>query len=322
MRFIGIEEHYRTAAIAEATASDPYMQALGARGSEILGRLDELGSQRLADMDRAGIDVQVLSHTLPATEKLDPATAIPLARDANDFLAAAIARHPERFVGFATLPVTSAEASADELERAVTKLGFRGALINGLPRGRFMDDPSFWPVFERAERLEVPLYLHPAVPPDSVREAYYSGFSPDVSFALATAGWGWHMEVGLHVLRLILGGVFDEYPKLQIIVGHMGEGVPSMIWRTNAKVTQRTTKLERPVLDYFVEHFYVSTSGFFSSTALLNLMLVLGADRILFAADYPYNKSEDARAFLEAAPIAPMDREKIAHGNAERLLRL
>ena len=298
------------------------MQALGARGSEILGRLDELGSQRLADMDRAGIDVQVLSHTLPATEKLEPATAIPLARDANDFLAAAIARHPERFVGFATLPVTSAEASADELERAVTKLGFRGALINGLPRGRFMDDPSFWPVFERAERLEVPLYLHPAVPPDSVREAYYSGFSPDVSFALATAGWGWHMEVGLHVLRLILGGVFDKFPKLQIIVGHMGEGVPSMIWRTNAKVTQRTTKLERPVLDYFVEHFYVSTSGFFSSTALLNLMLVLGADRILFAADYPYNKSEDARAFLEAAPIAPTDREKIAHGNAERLLRL
>jgi len=322
VRFIGIEEHYRTAAIAEATASDPYMQALGARGGEILTRLEDLGAKRLADMDSAGIEIQVLSHTLPATEKLDVATAVPLARDANDILADAIARHPKRFVGLATLPVASAEAAADELERSVTKLGFKGALINGLPRGRFMDDPSFWPVFERAEHLEVPLYLHPAVPPDSVREAYYSGFSPDVSFALATAGWGWHIEVGLHMLRLILGGVFDRFPRLQIIVGHMGEGVPSMIWRTNAKVTQRTTKLERPVQEYFAANFYVSTSGFFSSTALLNLLLVLGADRILFAADYPYNKSEDARAFLEAAPIAQADREKIAHGNAERLLRL
>jgi uncharacterized protein len=322
VRFIGIEEHYRTTAIAEATASDPYMQALGARGSEILSRLDDLGTKRLADMDGAGIDVQVLSHTLPATEKLDAATAIPLARDANDLLADAVARHPTRFVGLATLPVASPDAAADELERAVVKLDFRGALINGLPGGRFMDDRSFWPVFERAERLGVPLYLHPAVPPASVREAYYGGFSPDVSFLLATAGWGWHMEVGLHVLRLILGGVFDEFPRLQIIVGHMGEGVPSMIWRTNAKLTQRTTKLERPIQDYFFENFYVTTSGFFSPTALLSLLLVLGADRIIFAADYPYNKSEDARAFLEAAPIAQIDREKIAHGNAERLLRI
>lgn len=322
MRFIGIEEHYRTAAIAEATASDPYMKALGARGREVLSRLEDLGSRRLADMDAAGIDVQVLSHTLPATEQLDAATAIPLARDANDMLAGAVERHPERFVGLATLPMSRADAAAEELERSVTTLGLRGALINGLPQGRFMDHPSFSPVLERAEHLGVPLYLHPAVPPASVREAYYGGLSPEVSHQLATAGWGWHMEVGLHALRLILGGVFDRFPRLQIIIGHMGEGVPSMIWRTNAKVTQRTTKLDRPVQDYFVQNFYVTTSGFFSSTALLSLLLTLGADRVLFAVDYPYNKSEDARAFLEAAPIAQADREKIAHGNAERLLRL
>lgn len=322
MRIIAIEEHYRTPSIAKATASDPYMQVLGARGEDIARRLEDLGPMRLDAMDSAGIDVQVISHTLPSTERLDAASAIPLAREANDMLADAIARHPTRFIGFATLPMTSIEGAADELERAVGKLGFRGALINGLPGGTFMDHPKFSPVFERAERLGVPLYLHPAVPPAAVREAYYSGLSPDVDYALATHAWGWHMEVGLHALRLILGGVFDKFPRLQIILGHMGEGLPSMIWRTSCKLTQKTTKLQRPIEDYFIEHFYVSTSGFFSPTALLNLQLVLGADRILFAVDYPYNSSQEARSFLESAPISQPDREKIAHGNVERLLRL
>jgi uncharacterized protein len=322
LRIIAVEEHYRTASITKATASDPYVKALDGRGGDHLARLDDLGPMRLSDMDSAGIDVQVLSHTLPATERLDAATAIPLAREANDILADAVARHPKRLVGFATLPLTAVEAAADELERAVGKLGLRGALINGLPGGRFMDDRSFWPIFERAERLGVPLYLHPAVPPPSVLEAYYSGFSPPVNFWLATAAWGWHMEVGLHALRLILAGVFDRFPRLQIILGHMGEGLPSMIWRSNCKLTQKSSKLEKPLQDYFLEHFYVTTSGFFSVTALLNLQLVLGTDRILFAVDYPYNSNKDGRAFLEAAPISRADKEKIAHGNAERLLRL
>lgn len=322
MKVIAIEEHYRTPAIAKATASDPYAQTLDARGGDHLRRLEELGPLRLAEMDSSGIDLQVLSHTLPATEFLDAASAIPLAREANDMLADAIAQHPSRFAGFATLPMSTPDAAAAELERAVTKLHFKGALFNGLPQGRFMDDRSSWPVFERAEALGVPLYFHPALPPASVREAYYSGFSPAVNFLLATAAWGWHMEVGLHALRLILGGVFDEFPRLQIILGHMGEGLPSMIWRTNAKLTQQTTKLDKPIASYFVENFYITTSGFFSVSALLNLQLVLGSDRILFAVDYPYNSNKDGRAFLDAAPISLADKEKIAHGNAERLLGL
>jgi predicted TIM-barrel fold metal-dependent hydrolase len=255
-------------------------------------------------------------------ETLEAAQAVPLARDANDLLAAAIRRHPDRFAGFATLPTPAPDAAAVELERAVTKLGLKGALINGRTDGRFLDDPFFWPIFESAEHLGVPIYLHPAAPTRTVWEASFEGLPPAVGHWLSIAGWGWHIDTGLHALRLIVAGVFDRYPKLQLVIGHMGEAIPFMLERTNLTLSKTVTGLDREVKEYFTENFHVTTSGFFSCPPLICLLLVVGADRVLFAVDYPYSSNEEGRAFLDGAPVSQADREKIGHANAERLLGL
>ncbi len=178
-------------------------------------------------MNSAGIDMQVISHTTPGPEALKGTPAIELAKAANDALAAAVAAHADRFAGLAILPMTEPGAAADEFQRAVEVLGFRGALVNGLTHGRFLDDPIFAPVLERAEALDVPIYLHPSAPPEPVMRAHFEGLSPMLSCHLATAAWGWHAETGLHALRLIVTGVFDRYPRLQLIIGHMGEMIRS-----------------------------------------------------------------------------------------------
>jgi predicted TIM-barrel fold metal-dependent hydrolase len=287
-----------------------------------MAQLQDLGTGRLADMDATGISMQVLSHTGPATQTLDAASAVPLAREANDALAQAVAAHPDRFAGFATLPTPDPRAAASELERAVTTLGFKGALINGHTHGRFLDDRAFWPILETAEGLGVPIYLHPTEPVAAVRDAYYAGFDPAVSQLLATSGWGWHIETGLHALRLILAGVFDRFPRLQFIIGHMGEAVPFMLARTNTVLNQSVTRLPRSVEDYFLAHFHVTNSGFFTNPPLLCTLPVVGIDRMLFAVDYPFSTNEEGIGFLDTAPLSQEDRERIAHGNAERLLRL
>jgi len=329
VRVIAIEEHFSAPGIKEATKSGEWasrLRALGEQGlrlgTRVVERLEDLDAGRLAAMDMAGIDLQVLSQTQPGVEELDADAAVPLASEANDVLADAIARHPDRFSGFAALPTPAPDAAAGELERAVTKLGLRGALINGRTNGRFLDDTFFWPIFECAEHLGVPIYLHPALPPAAVREACYEGLPPSASHWLSTAAWGWHVDTGLHALRLIAAGVFDRFPKLQIVIGHMGEAIPFMLERTSMTLAKRVTGLQREVKDYFVENFYVTTSGFFSTAPLLCLLLVVGADRVIFAVDYPYSSNEEGRAFLESAPLSPADREKIAHSNAERLLGL
>jgi len=237
-------------------------------------------------------------------------------------LAKAVADHPDRFAGFAVLPTLDATAAADELDRAVTQLGFKGALINGHTRGRFLDDEAFWPIFERAEALDVPIYLHPTPPPPQVREAYYSGLQGMVGNVLALAGWGWHCETGLHALRLVLGGVFDRFPRLQVVIGHMGENIPFSLARADQVLTPFAGYLQRRVADYFYENFYITTSGYFTFAPLLCALMVLGPDRIIFSVDYPFSDNVEGRAFLDAAPINPADREKLAHGNVERLLRM
>jgi uncharacterized protein len=246
MKTIAIEEHFKIPAIIEANSGGAQEKAFklfgstgiystGEDGEVPAGSLD-IGLKRLAAMDAGGINVQVLSLNQPATENLEPELAVKLAAMANDKIAAAVTAHPTRFGGFATLPMPDPEASAAELERMVTNHGFLGALIHGHIRGRYLDDQFFWPVFEIAEKLEVPIYLHPKRPPQAVEDACYGGFETMVSEIPATTGWGWHIDTGLHVLRLILGGVFDRFPKLQIIIGHMGEALPSMIWRANSEL--------------------------------------------------------------------------------------
>ncbi len=176
-------------------------------------------------------------------------------------------------------------------------------------------------MLERAVALHVPIYIHPGVPPAAVREAYYSGFDPAVNFHLSAGGWGWHSEAGIHALRLILAGVFDRLPSLQIIIGHMGEMIPFMLARINV-LTSLAKHLRRPVPEYFLQNFHITTSGFFTDPPLLLALQIMGADRIVFSVDYPYSTNEQGRVFLDRASISPADKEKISYLNAERLLKV
>ncbi|WP_322480752.1 amidohydrolase family protein [Thermogemmatispora sp.] len=324
MRIIAIEEHFQIAEINRAVAkwlpARGGFRPVGYRQPE--SELEDLGAGRLRAMDSMGVDMQVLSYTTVALPALPAAEAVSIIQEINDRLAAAIQAHPERLAGFATLPLTAPEAAARELERTVSRLGFKGAMINGRVEGLFLDDPRFRPVLEAAEALDVPIYLHPAPPPDSVIDACYAGLPPNVTTVFATAGWGWHLETGIHALHLILAGLFDRHPRLKMILGHWGEMIPFYLARVNQTLTPVATHLQRPVADYFLEHFYVTPSGMFTLPPLLLTLQIMGADHILYAVDYPYIQDRQARAFLEQAPLSPADREKIAHGNAERLLKL
>jgi uncharacterized protein len=329
MRIIALEEHFRIPQIHEANREHPLERMyrdLGAAGffpadAEVPPGIGDLDARRIADMDAAGIDLQVLSHTVPAVEALPAAQAIELAAMANDAAADAAERHPGRFAGFATLPVGEPDAAARELERCVSEHGFVGAMVNGHVNGRYLDDEFFWSIFEAAARLEVPIYLHPNRPPTAVFEASYSGLPPLVSAMLATGAWGWHAETAVHALRLIAGGVFDRFPRLQMILGHMGEGLPALIWRADS-VLNPVCSLERPVREYFGANFHITTSAFFDRAAFAAAVAAIGVDRLLFSVDYPYSRNPVARAFLDGLDLTADERERIAHGNAERLLAL
>jgi predicted TIM-barrel fold metal-dependent hydrolase len=320
MRVISLEDHFWTPAIAEAIGAlrNPDTDPGGALAAD----LADLGERRLAAMDAAGIDVQVISHTTPGVQHLDGDTAIPLARAANDALARAVGEHPDRFAGFATLPTSAPEAAADELERAVTELGLKGAMVNGHTQGRFLDDRGFDVLLARAARLAVPLYLHPAEPVPAVREAYYQGFAPAVSWFLSAAAFGWHAETGLHVLRMVLGGVFDRHPELTLVIGHMGEMLPFMLERVDDNLPPRVTGLAGLPSEYVLRNVHITTSGLFSVPPLLCALMVFGVERIMFSVDWPYASNDAGRRLLDTAPLSPADLERIAHRNADRLLGL
>jgi len=321
MRTITLEEHYVTPAFLNGPGRE-MKESPGHFGQEdIPKKLMDIGEGRIREMDAAGIDVQVLSLTYPGVQQLEAEEAVKLARETNDYLAAAVKRHPDRFAGFTVLPVAAPDAAADELERMVKDHGFVAGYVNGHTRGRYLDDKFFSPLLERAEDLKVPIYIHPTLPPEPVVNAYYSGFG-DVTPLLARAGWGWHIETAVHVLRLVVGGVFDRYPGLQVIIGHMGEALPFMLPRINKTLTPEVTKLKKPAGDYLRENVYYTFSGFNFIPTFLDLFLEVGADRIMFSADYPYGSMAQARAFLDQIPVSTTDRERIAHGNAERLLRI
>jgi len=241
----------------------------------------------------------------------------------NDALAAQIALHPDRYAGFAHLPLTNPEAAADELERCVTRLGFHGCMVNGSTDGKFLDDPMFEPLLARAQALDAPIYVHPGIPPQAVRDAYYGGLKGPLPTIFARAGYGWHAETAVHVIRLALSGVLDKYPKLQIIIGHQGEGLPAMLDRFEETFSGAVPKfLQRHPAQTILEQVHVTTSGFYNLPSFLMLMQIFGADRIMFSVDYPFSSNTVARAFLDSLPLSPADRKKIAHGNADKLLKL
>jgi predicted TIM-barrel fold metal-dependent hydrolase len=224
--------------------------------------------------------------------------------------------------GFATVPISAPEEAADELERSIRRLGFLGAVINGHSQGRYLDEPFFDPVLNRAVALDVPIYLHPTIPPSGVIQSSYAGFSDDVTFALSTVGWGWHIDTATHVLRLILGGVFDRYPGLQVIIGHMGEGTSFMLPRFDDTLRPELTGLMHPVSTYLRRNLTYTFANFNDEATYANLVAQVGIERVAFSADYPFGSMKAACAFLDGLSLSDEDYASISHRNAERLLRL
>ncbi len=314
MRVIAIEEHFATHQLLRAQrASQP---------AAIVEKLLDVGEARLAGMDEAGIDVQVLSSSQPGVQIFEARESLDLAKQLNDRLAAIVAQRPERFAGFATIATPDPRGAARELERCVRELGMKGGIIHGHTNGRFLDDQEFWPIFEAAQGLAVPIYLHPTRPTEAVYNAYFSGLGDEVGRVLSTNAWGWHVETGMHALRIVLGGVFDRFPHLQMIIGHMGENIPFSLARADQALAPVTAHLERRVGEYFLQNFYITTSGYFTQAPLVCALMVFGADRIIFSVDYPFGDNRVARQFLDDADLSDSDRAKIAHGNVEALLGL
>jgi predicted TIM-barrel fold metal-dependent hydrolase len=328
MRVVALEEHFSIPALAKRISPEAVARRGFARRSLLPGRpnpvemLPEIGEMRLALMDEAEITVQVLSTSGPGADLLDGAEGNALAREMNDGLAEAIARHPLRFAGFAHLPMRDPEAAARELTRTVRDLGFHGALINGTTEDRFLDDPRFDPILTAAEDLAVPIYLHPHLAPAAVRTLYYGNLPSAAGQALETAGWGWHSETAIHVLRLVLSGTLDRHPRLKLIIGHMGEGLPAMLARCDQVFEAYVAHLARPISRTILDQVWITTSGIFTLPPFMAALLTFGIDRILFSVDYPYASNAHGHNFLRSLPLSPADLAKVAHGNADRLLAL
>ncbi len=315
-RLIAIEEHYWDPMLTEH-----FKGADAPRGVPTDKWLYDFGDIRVKQMDEAGIDMQVLSHGSPSAQKLPADIAADLTRKINDRLAERVATNPQRFAGFAALPTVDPQAAADELERAVTKLGLKGAMVHGLSHGEFLDLPKYWPIYARAEALDVPIYFHPATPDPRVIEAYYQDYAKDFPL-LARPAWGYTVEAATQAIRLVLSGVFEKHPKFKVILGHFGETVPFLSWRVDSALRRPGGK-ELDFRGIFASNFWVTTSGFFSDPALLCSMMEMGADHIFFAVDWPFvTDNKPGPEWLSRAPISNEDKIKIASGNAQRLLRL
>jgi hypothetical protein len=325
MCIVALEEHFTAPALVRrmidptAIAEQGYPAGFAA---PLEKELSDLGASRLAQMDEAGITVHVLSASGPGADLLGGADGVTFAREINDILGKTVAGHPDRFAGFAHLPMRSPQAAADELERSVREFGFCGALINGTTEGRFLDDARFDPILARAEQLEVPIYIHPNLPPRSVREAYYEGLPGLAGFRLSMAAWGWHSEVAIHVLRLVMSGTLDRHPKLKVIIGHMGEGLAAMLVRSDKALSQDAKHLSRSVSQTILDQVSITTSGLFTRPPLDVALAVFGIDRVMFSIDYPYSSNRTGRDFLDTLRLPPADLQKFAHGNADRLLKL
>jgi uncharacterized protein len=331
MRIVTLEEHFSLLNVGGKAAPPPPAVANAENMPSVVrnvgDKITDLGAGRIAEMDRYGITVQVMSkagiHMGPSADMFEGDEAVTFAKKFNDQAAQKISAHPGRLAAFAHLAASIPEAAADELERTVVEYGFKGALISGMIRGRFLDDAKFSPLLARAEILDVPLYIHPGPPPAEVRKAYYEGaFSQKVTMALATFAWGWHYETALHVMRLAVSGTLDKYPRLNLIIGHMGEALPFVLARCEHEFGSDISYLSRPLSKIIADQVYVTSAGFFTNPPFLAALQTFGIDRLMFSVDYPYASHAAGRAFLDNVPLSGDDLEKFAHGNADRLLKL
>lgn len=335
MKLITLEEHFTDQRIMDAnnafSKKQPLMSPERAEGLKFLmsrafpgDELLDIEKKRIPYMDANKITMQVLSFTSPVSDAVPAEDAVKLCKQANDILAERIAEHPDRFAGFATLPMADPEAAAAELDRCVKDYHFCGALLAGRYQGRFYNEAEFFPIFAKAAELDVPVYFHPAFIPQEVQEAYYmsDAYSFVVGSELASAGYGWHAEVGIQVVRLILSGIFDKLPNLKFISGHWGETIPAFLERMDAIMGKEMTGLKKNMSEYYKEHVYLTPSGILSNDQLEYLVKVMGAEHILYAVDYPYVKPDNIYGFLADSNLTEQQKELTAHGNAERLLHL
>lgn len=342
MKIICLEEHYLDsdsgpASIPVALEQAPYLSDWGKtvtdghnadqsrpqieKNALINPKGADTGSRRLGDMDEAGITMQILSvggfpHLVPENK------AVALNTAANNHLAGAVSHHPDRFAAFATLPWTQPEEAEKELVRAIDELGFKGALLNGRPSSCFLDHPDYDALLSRFNKLGVPLYLHPGLPFKSVQQAYFTGFSAEVTARLSMFGWGWHHEAGIQLLRLMLSGAFNRYPHLQVISGHWGEMLPFWLQRLDDSLPLAATGLSRTLTRTFQEHVYVTPSGMLTLPHFRFIYELMGAERILFSVDYPYQTLDGVKTFIESLPVSKAEKEAIAFRNAEHLLNI
>ncbi|KAI9762977.1 MAG: hypothetical protein M4579_000040 [Chaenotheca gracillima] len=311
---ITLEEHFVSSAVQEASPDDDRFK---------MGNLDKLTSlqdERLQDMNRGNVSVQVISHA-PTTSP----SSVDICQRANLQLSDAVKSHPSRFEGFAMLPMKDPTAAAQELTRCVKEYGFVGALIDNHLDGRFYDDEYFWPVFAKAQDLDVPIYLHPTYPSDEMARHAEGNFSPLTATFMGTGAWGWHSETGLHILRLFASGLFDRFPRLKIIIGHMGEMIPFVLDRT-LRMMSGWEPRERDFRQVWDENIWLTTSGMFTLAPLSCVLRTTKMDRILFSVDYPFSTNEQGRDFIDEVArsglVTNEELEMFAHGNAEKLLKL
>ena len=312
---IALEEHFLCPGFEDywkTTVGDVAPEIL----KQVVGRLSDFGERRLASMDAAGISRSVLSIAGPGVQaEQNSAIAVRNAIAANDFLAAEVAKRPDRYSGFGHIAMQDANAAADELERCMKELKFAGVMINGHTNGRYLDHPSLAPFWERAEATGAAVYIHPTDPisPSPALEGHTG---------LRRATWEWTFETGSHALRLVFGGVFDRHPKARVILGHMGETLPFLLWRFDSRAKLYGVKLANAPSEYIKENILVTTSGMCSAEPLHCTMAALGHERIMFAADYPFEQAEEAGHWMDHVPLSDAERADIAHNNAKRHLRL
>lgn len=336
-RRIATEEAFTTPALAEAykilgrttTSTNldiAFMKSVfdeptpGSIREEFRRRLLDLDQERLAIMDASGVDVHLLSLTIPGVQMFDADTAVEFSVAANDALAAAVRRHPTRFAGLACFAPQSPKRAANEMERAISALKLNGFIINSHTNNEYLDEMKFWPIFEAAEALGRPIYLHPRSPSDGMAEPFHS-------YAMSGSIWGYAAETGTHAVRLIFSGVFDRFPKLKIVLGHMGEAIPYWLWRLDFMHARRTKegmtkKLQLTPSEYFRRNFAITTSGVESHDVLEYVVKVLGVDNVMWAIDYPYQPTAPAVAFMDSSSLSTSDLAKVYHQNAERIFHI
>ncbi|WP_461212797.1 amidohydrolase family protein [Lacticaseibacillus sp. GG6-2] len=333
MKIITVEEHYESAAVTQAmaklanTASRPkvspemltYMQTK--LPSPAI--MQDVTQERLAFMDRYDVDMQLLSYGNASPQNLDPNVSVDLCRLANDELSRVVEADPKHFAALAVLPVGDPEAAAKELHRAVAKCHCHGVLLKGNYQGKFFDDPFFLPIFTAASELDVPVYFHPSFVPPVITQHYFESdqWFDVVSGIFGTAGYGWHMDVGIQVMRMILSGIFDKLPNLKLVSGHWGELVPMFLERLDDEL-DAYAGLDKPFSTYYRQNVYITPSGILSQPQLNFLLAEVGSDHLLYSLDYPYKQPANGRTFLDQTTLTPAQLDAFTHGNAERIFHL